>query len=137
MAAVGWRKKKKENSTRKQHITSLLLVSITASHGHDCQQGSTAKPRRSEGKKKKKSSDSSTNADGKEDGARESHQEPIVQLPAPTYTRLNQLRGVFFFIFFILDAFITLDRSPELPSKLLILSHKVYCHCITLHFRLR
>lgn len=73
-------------------------------------------------------SDSSTTADGEDDGARESREEPIVQLPASTYTQLNQL------LLFISGAFITLDRSPELPSKPLILSHKVYCLCFALHF---
>lgn len=49
------------------------------------------------------------------------------------HTQLNQLMP--FFLFWL--PFITLERSPELPSKLLILSHKVYCQCIALHYRLR
>lgn len=47
-----------------------------------------------------------------------------------THIQLNQS------LLFILVAFITLDRSPELPSKPLILSHKVYCLCFALHFHL-
>lgn len=122
-AALPW----KSNPTTKHCVAFLLLVSITASLNHDYQQGSTA----SHSTLRKSCSDSSTKPDGEDDWARESHEEPIAQLPTSTYTQLNQLP------LFILDAFITLDRSPALPSKLLILSHKVYCQCIALHFFLR
>lgn len=77
-------------------------------------------------------SDSSTKPDGGDDGARESREETYCTASSICVHTVKSTAA-----FFISDAFITLDRSPELPSKLLILSHKVYCQCIiALHFRL-